>query len=196
LACVGNERVGPLPTDSSDGGHPTDGGTAALNDAGDAGGLPASKLVFVSSAKQNSSELRELGRDCTSDLSRHGRSTGFAWAQDSAGKSPTFRLGAYDGPWVLPSGKIVFAKKADITGGAGAAVAINETIDGVHVTDGPVFTALDKTGAVQVGKNCGGWSSSASDTTGTSIGTVGTSWADDGTTMSCHDQAYLICFED
>lgn len=195
VACVGDESLGTVKNDA--GVSTTEGGS--LEAGADASTLPMQKLVFLSSAPQNASDLKNPGATCSAELTRHGRGTGFAWAQDASGKSPTARLGGtYDGPWVLPSGKTVFATKADITGGTGAAVAINETIDVRHVTDGHIWTALDVTGAPQPKKNCDGWDNSQASamTTGSSVGIAGPTWANDGTSLSCHSQNYLICFED
>lgn len=189
FACVGDETVAAL---KSDAGPST---TGDAGDAGtDAGGLPATKLVFVASQPQSASQLKDLAQVCTTDLNRHRKGSAFAWAQDKDGKSPVDRLGAYAGPWTLPSGKVVFATKADITGGAGAATPINETLEGTVVTDGHVWTALEKAGTPKP-NNCRGWDDKLSATTGSTIGVAGLAWADDGTILPCKDTNRIICFE-
>lgn len=194
-ACVGDREAGPIEVD---GGAGNRGGAEAGADAavrGDAGpDLPSQKLVFATFQKQSASTLKDPMRICTTELARKGRGPGLAWAQTLDGKSPVDLLGSYEGPWVLPSGKVVFETKEEITKGRGAQEGILETLERTFVS-GKAWTALGPDGTPIAANNCSGWTGSTGTTIGTTLGKTGPSWANDESSLSCHDPQHVICFE-
>jgi hypothetical protein len=206
-ACVGDDPnpVGTIViyADAQADGAADDSGaetSSSSSSSGDGGVLlPSFKLVWVSHGTQSNSELKDGDGFCTRELKTFAAGRGgnaIAWAQGPDGTSPKGRIDglAYAGPWVLPSGRHVFETKADITGGAGAANGIVETLDG-QTMHGRAWTGLTAAGDPDGAGNCQGWDKPSGAAAGAALGQTGTQWANDGQTVQCQTKNSILCLE-